>query len=83
MYKVSYNNYMTRQKYETKRERFLSLAEKRTNKALGAIRILSHCANKSLYDYEISEIEKIFDAIEKGIIEARAKFKGKAKKFRL
>ncbi len=59
-----------------KRDRFLRLAEKRTVKLLRAVTVLSHCSNRSLYEYRAEEVEKIFNAIEKSVTEARMKFKG-------
>lgn len=59
-----------------KRDRFLRLAENRTLKLLRAIAVLSHCSNRSLYEYRDEEIEKIFNAVEKATTEAKMKFKG-------
>jgi len=59
-----------------KRDRFLRLGQTRTVKLLKAITVLSHCSNRSLYDYRDEEIEKIFNAIEKATLEAKMKFKG-------
>jgi hypothetical protein len=75
---------MARKIFTSKRERFKVLAENRTNSILNNIRILSHCSNKSLYDYEIDEVDKIFEAIQDALIDAKNKFKDKEKKiFRL
>lgn len=75
---------MARKQFATKRERFIGLAENRTNAVINNLRILSHCSNKSLYEYEQSEIERIFNAINDALIEAKNKFKDKkAEKFKL
>jgi len=58
-----------------KRERFLRLAQNRTNKLLKTIATLSHCSNKSLYEYRDEEVDKIFNAIEKAVSESKIKFK--------
>lgn len=71
---------MARAKFKSTRERFKTLAENRTNNVLDGIRILSHCSNKALYEYEPGEIERIFKVIEEALIEARAKFKDKKRK---
>ncbi len=68
---------MSRLKFDTKRARFIYLAQKRTNSIINQIRILSHCNNKALYEYEDTEIDKIFVAIEDALSEAKTKFKGK------
>lgn len=71
---------MARKQFSSPRERFKYLAEKRTNAVLNGLRVLSHCSNKVLYDYENIEIDKIFEAIGTAVIEAKNKFKDKEKK---
>lgn len=71
---------MARKIFTSNRERFRVLAENRTNNVLNSIRILSHCANKALYEHNNEEIERIFKAIEEALIEAKAKFRDKKKK---
>lgn len=61
---------------ETKRERFIRLAEARTNKILDMLKLLGNCSNKSNYDYSEEDIKKIFSAIDKETKNARAKFNG-------
>ena len=63
-----------------KQERFLRIAERRTNKILKMIRLLSNCANRSVYAYEDAQVKKIFGAIEEELREVRAKFASKDKK---
>lgn len=70
---------MPKDKFISKRERFKVLAERRTNNIINAIRILSHCSNKSLYDYQKDEVDRIFRAIDESINDARIKFKEKRK----
>ena len=70
---------MARKKFTSKRERFLVMAVARTNAVLRRIKILSNCANRNLYDFQNEEIEKIFDAIDQQVREARLRFKGKKK----
>jgi len=75
---------MARKQFESKRDRFKVLAENRTNNILNGIRILSHCSNKALYDYEDEEIDRIFNAVEEALLKAKTKFKDKKKeKFKL
>ena len=59
---------------ETKRERFVRLAEARTNKIIDMLQLLGNCSNTSAYDYTQQDIEKIFSAIENEVREARKKF---------
>ncbi len=61
---------------ETKRERFIRIAEARTNKILDMLKLLGNCSNKSNYDYSEDDIKKIFSAIEKETKNAKAKFNG-------
>lgn len=61
---------------ETKRERFIRLAEARTNKILDMLKLLGNCSNKSNYDYSEDDIKKIFSAIDKETKNAKAKFNG-------
>lgn len=59
---------------ENKRERFVRLAEARTNKIIDMIRLLGNCANKSNYDYTDADIQKIFSTIEKELKNTKTKF---------
>lgn len=59
---------------ETKREKFVRLAEARTNKIIDMLRLLGNCANKSNYDYSDADIQKIFTAIEKELKNTKLKY---------
>ena len=61
---------------ETKRERFVRIAEARTNKILDMLRLLGNCANKSNYDYNDDDTKKIFAAIDKELKETKNVFMG-------
>ena len=63
---------------ETKRERFVRLAEARTNKIIDMIRLLGNCSSKSTYEYTDEDVRKIFSAIEHEMKNAKAKFNGAA-----
>lgn len=65
---------MPKQKFTSKRERFLSVAESRTNAILEKIRVLGNCSNRSLYEYSKDEIDKIFKAIQEKLSETKARF---------
>lgn len=69
---------------ETKKERFVRVAERRTNAVLEKIRVLGNCSNKSMYEYEDPDVDKIFRAIRHALKETEMQFKQKSnRKFRL
>lgn len=70
---------------QNKKERFKRLASYRTTEILKRVRILSNCANRSAYDYDEDDVNKIFTAIDKALKEARSKFyfPGRNKDFKL
>ena len=59
---------------ESKREKFVRLAEARTNKIIDMLQLLGNCSNTSAYEYTQQDIDKIFTAIETEVIEAKQKF---------
>ena len=61
---------------ETKRQRFIRLAEARTNKILEMMRLLGNCSSKSNYDYTDEDIKKIFNALEKELKNTKNRFLG-------
>ncbi len=61
---------------ETKRERFVRLAEARTNKILEMMRLLGNCSSKSNYEYTEEDIKKIFTALEKELKNTKNCFLG-------
>ena len=70
-----------------RRERFVSLAEARTDKALNAIRLLGNLSNRSNYEYSDADVAKIVKALESEIRTLKARFAESAgvseRKFRL
>ena len=64
---------------EAKRARFKRIAEKRTNRILNDIRLLGNTGNKTLYQYEQADVDKIFTIIDTKLTETRAKFKTRKK----
>ena len=73
---------------ETKRERFMRIAESRTNKIIDMIELLGNCSNRGTYEYSKEDVKKIFAAIETELKNAKARFEiadseGKEKKFTL
>lgn len=65
---------------DEKRERFVRIAEKRTNKILEQIRLLSNCSNKHNYSYTDEDIKIIFSAIESELKEAKLKYTSQSNK---
>jgi hypothetical protein len=59
---------------ESKKDRFVRIAEKRTNKVIQMIRLLGNCSNKATYEYSSDQIRKIFGTIESELKIARVKF---------
>lgn len=59
---------------ETKRSRFLRVAQKRTQKILDAIDVLGNCSNRGNYEYKNEEVQSMFEAIEKKVRETRDLF---------
>ena len=61
---------------ETKRERFVRIAEARTNKILEMMRLLGNCSSKGNYEYTDEDIKQIFGALEKELKNTKNKFLG-------
>lgn len=59
---------------ETKREKFIRLAETRTNKIISMVQLLGNCSNANVYEYSQEDVDKIFSAIEFEVREAKKKF---------
>ena len=59
---------------ETKRDKFVRLAEARTNKIIDMLQLLGNCSNSNAYDYTQQDVDKIFNAIESEVREAKKKF---------
>ncbi len=69
---------------ETSHDRFIRLATNRTNVLLEKIRVLGNCSNRTMYSYSESEVNKIFNVIEKELKDAKSKFQIKrSRKFTL
>lgn len=71
---------------ETKHEKFVRVAESRTNKIIDMIRLLSNCSNTATYEYTDADVKKIFTAIEQELRICKSNYQGtsnKESKFRL
>ena len=64
---------------ETKREKFVRMAETRTIKIISMIRLLGNCSNRQAYEYSEKDINKIFSAIESALGDAKKRFKSSPK----
>jgi hypothetical protein len=64
---------------ETKEERFKRVAEKRVNRILESIRVLSNCSNRRMYSWNDSDLKKIWSAIEKELRNCKESFNIKQK----
>lgn len=70
---------------ETKRERFVRLAEKRTENVLQGIRLLGNLANTSNYSYTEEDVNKIIKALKSAVSDLEHTFNTSQKntKFKL
>jgi len=66
---------------ETDRNKFVRLATKRVNNALKAIQLIGNLSNRSNYDFNDHDVEKIFSALatETRICRERFKMSGTTK----
>jgi hypothetical protein len=56
------------------REKFVDLAQKRVNKTIKDIRLVSNLSNRSNYKYTEEDVRAIFSALEKELRQARERF---------
>ena len=69
-----------------KRERFVKIAENRTNKIISMIKLLGNCSNKNNYTYSDDDVRQIFNAIDNEIRTTKSRFQEaqeKKKEFKL
>jgi len=59
---------------ESKSERFVRVAERRTAKVLTDLRLLGQCANTRTYEYSPDQVRKIFREIRRTLRDAEKKF---------
>ena len=63
---------------EEKRERFITLCEKRMNAALSNINLIGNLSNKSNYEYNENDVKQIFGALKNAIKENEKRFSATA-----
>jgi len=61
-------------KLKDKRQRFRSLAEARTNKAIEAIQRIGNLSNRQIYDFEETEVRKIVRALREAVSSIESRF---------
>lgn len=66
---------MEREGTESKREKFVRLAENRVEVALKKIRIIGNLGNRNNYEYSAADIEKIQNALEGTVKQTIANFR--------
>lgn len=59
---------------ESRREKFVRIAESRTNKIINMIQLLGNCSNLSQYEYTQKDVDKIFKAIQMELDESKKRF---------
>lgn len=59
---------------EAKRDRFVRVAEARTNKIIHMMSLLGNCSNKNNYEYTKKDVETIIGTLEKELKELKRKF---------
>lgn len=59
---------------EKKHQKFLELAENRTNKALDTIRLLGNLSNRQSYAYTDAEVKKMVKALRDAVSEVEQRF---------
>ena len=60
---------------ESKSERFIRVAERRTARVLTNLRLLGQCANRRTYEYSPDQVRKIFREIRRTLGDMEKKFK--------
>lgn len=59
---------------ESNRERFIRIAEARTQKIIDMLDLLGNCSNQYNYEYTQKDVDKMFSAIETSLKTNKAKF---------
>ena len=57
------------------REKFVELAEKRVNRAIRELRLISNLSNTTNYEYSEKDVNQIFKTLESTMKESKAKFR--------
>lgn len=65
---------------ETKRDRFVRLAEKRVPRALADIRIIRNLANTANYEFSSEDVDAIVASLQKAVDDLAAEFASKTRR---
>ena len=57
-----------------KREKFVKLAEARTNKALKDLQLIGNLSNRGAYEYSEEDVRKMFKALQDGLENSKQRF---------
>jgi len=57
-----------------KRERFIKIAENRTNKIITMMKLLGNCSNKNNYSYQEDDVKQIISALENELKSLKLRF---------
>jgi hypothetical protein len=64
---------------ESKREKFVRLAENRVNRTLNELKLITNLSNKCNYDYSQDDVDKIVKSLKKAVSDLEQKFASKNK----
>ena len=59
---------------ETNRERFIRIAEARTQKIIDMIELLGNCSNQYNYEYTQKDVDKMLSAIDSALKASKTRF---------
>lgn len=65
---------------ESREDRFRRMAEARVNKLLHMMRLLGNLSNNSVYSYTNEQLDEIFNVLQKGLNDAKFKFRAFSKR---
>lgn len=68
---------------ESKRDRFIRIAECRTQDVLDKLDALAKTSNPAVYEWTDEQVEKIVTAIEEKVLAVKKSFDNKGRKFSL
>ncbi len=69
--------WISKNRKQLKREKFIQLAEKRMTNTIKNMRLVGNLSNKSHYDYTEMDVRKILTTLTKELEALKAKFKDK------
>lgn len=75
MYVTSINDRQMRTKSD-KRDKFVSLATKRVNRAIRDLRLIGNLSNRSAYSYTDEDVKKILRAVQREVDAIKTRFGG-------